>query len=59
VDDPHVLALIEQIFDQIGPERQLAPDPNSAGLKPRQGIDALRFRSASALAASRRTVLQP
>jgi DNA-binding transcriptional ArsR family regulator len=27
VDDPHVLALIEQIFDHIGPDGQLAPDP--------------------------------
>jgi DNA-binding transcriptional ArsR family regulator len=27
VDDPHVVALIEQIFDHIGPDGQLAPDP--------------------------------
>jgi DNA-binding transcriptional ArsR family regulator len=27
VDDPHVLALIEQVFDHIGPDGQLAPDP--------------------------------
>jgi DNA-binding transcriptional ArsR family regulator len=27
VDDPHVVALIEQIFDHIRPDGQLAPDP--------------------------------
>jgi DNA-binding transcriptional ArsR family regulator len=27
VDDPHIFALIEQIFDHIGPDGQLAPDP--------------------------------
>jgi DNA-binding transcriptional ArsR family regulator len=27
VDDPHVLALIEQVFDHIGPDGRLAPDP--------------------------------
>lgn len=27
VDDPHVLALIEQVFNHIGPDGQLAPDP--------------------------------
>jgi hypothetical protein len=27
VDNPHVLALIEQVFEHIGPDGQLAPDP--------------------------------
>lgn len=27
VDDPHVLTLIEQIFDHIAPDGTLAPDP--------------------------------
>jgi DNA-binding transcriptional ArsR family regulator len=27
VDDPHVLTLIEQIFDHIAPDGSLAPDP--------------------------------
>jgi DNA-binding transcriptional ArsR family regulator len=29
VDDPHVLALIEQIFSHIAPDGTLAPDPPS------------------------------
>ncbi|MGW1680220.1 ArsR/SmtB family transcription factor [Saccharopolyspora sp. NPDC002376] len=27
VDDPHVLALVDQIFDHIAPDGTLAPDP--------------------------------
>jgi hypothetical protein len=27
VDDPHVLTLVEQIFDHIAPDGSLAPDP--------------------------------
>ncbi|MEU5851771.1 ArsR/SmtB family transcription factor [Saccharopolyspora shandongensis] len=27
VDDPHVVALVEQIFDHIAPDGTLAPDP--------------------------------
>ncbi|MQA09009.1 MAG: metalloregulator ArsR/SmtB family transcription factor [Pseudonocardiaceae bacterium] len=27
VDDPHVLAMVEQIFDHIAPDGSLAPDP--------------------------------
>lgn len=27
VDDPHVLALVEQIFEHIAPDGTLAPDP--------------------------------
>ena len=31
VDDPHVLALIQQIFAHIAPDGSLAPDPGSTG----------------------------
>jgi DNA-binding transcriptional ArsR family regulator len=27
VDDPHMLAVVEQIFDHIAPDGTLAPDP--------------------------------
>jgi DNA-binding transcriptional ArsR family regulator len=40
VDDPHVLALIEQVFDHIGSDGQLAPDPHSTGVNRR--VDGLR-----------------
>jgi DNA-binding transcriptional ArsR family regulator len=30
VDDPHVLTLVEQIFDHIAPDGSLAPDPPAA-----------------------------
>jgi DNA-binding transcriptional ArsR family regulator len=32
VDDPHVVTLVEQIFDHIAPDGTLAPDPQPAGL---------------------------
>jgi DNA-binding transcriptional ArsR family regulator len=32
VDDPHVVALVEQIFDHIAPDGTLAPDPQPATL---------------------------
>ncbi len=28
VDDPHVLAMVEQIFEHIAPDGSLAPDPD-------------------------------
>ncbi|MBM9468531.1 ArsR/SmtB family transcription factor [Nakamurella leprariae] len=31
VDDPHVLTMIEQIFDHIAPDGTLAPDPPARG----------------------------
>lgn len=30
VDDPHVLTMIEQVFDHIAPDGTLAPDPPAA-----------------------------
>ncbi|HEX4359437.1 MAG TPA: metalloregulator ArsR/SmtB family transcription factor [Pseudonocardia sp.] len=30
VEDPHVVTLIQQIFDHIGPDGTLAPDPPAA-----------------------------
>jgi DNA-binding transcriptional ArsR family regulator len=31
VDDPHVVTMVEQIFDHIAPDGTLAPDPPPAG----------------------------
>ncbi|MFD4676977.1 ArsR/SmtB family transcription factor [Lentzea sp. NPDC058450] len=34
VDDPHVLSLVDQIFEHIAPDGTLAPDPPRTGVTP-------------------------
>ena len=51
VNDPHVLTLIQQIFDHIAPDGSLAPDrPPTSGSVPAQasGFDSIASRSRTA-----------
>jgi DNA-binding transcriptional ArsR family regulator len=43
VDDPHVLALVEQIFAHIAPDGSLALDPPRAAQAPPDSVQAVRW----------------
>lgn len=43
VDDPHVLAMVEQIFAHIAPDGSLAPDPPRAAPAPPDSVQAVRW----------------